>query len=321
MLNNISSYQWINDLNPFRKKTDNIGSRLKELKCSVINVVKDIRNTITPSSLQLSASARYDKNFASLCNIIKSNIDIKGKIATNFSGHEKILDLTKSGYLKSERTAVLFNTLLAEIKNNLGQLINLKNNHFVLSENNKTNFSRAMYTLSYLYQRVVPENRNILNEKIATHIFPQNGVNDERFNLLVEAMEKVIEPKFIQYLNQLNQSQTDPLLKEIFIQKNLENYSLHKEKLDQTEDINDYIKPFIEFYLSANVDGKKKIIADLKEIILQQDEEFSQVAENYFINYPSESNNGNVIDIFKNAWCHENYDGFLKMKIANILTS
>ncbi|WGL98276.1 hypothetical protein QE177_14065 [Arsenophonus sp. aPb] len=151
MLNNISSYQRINDLNPFIKKTDNIGSRLKQLKCSVINVVKDIRNTMIPSDLQLSASARYDKNFATLCHIIKSNIDIKGKIATNFSGHEKTIDLTKSSYLKSERTAVLFNTLLAEIKNNSVQLINLKNNDFVLSENIEKNFpKRSIHYLIFI---------------------------------------------------------------------------------------------------------------------------------------------------------------------------
>ncbi|WGL98275.1 hypothetical protein QE177_14060 [Arsenophonus sp. aPb] len=134
-------------------------------------------------------------------------------------------------------------------------------------------------------------------------------------------MEKVVEPKFVLYLNQLQQSQSDPLLKDIFIQKNLENFTLRKEKLDQSEDINTCIKPFTEFYILANDDGKKKIIADVKKLILQQDEEFSQIAEDYFINYSCESNNGNVIDIFKNTWCHENYDGFSKMKIANILTS
>ncbi|WGL95497.1 hypothetical protein QE197_18925 [Arsenophonus nasoniae] len=318
MPNSISGYQRVNDHNPFIERMATTGSRLKQLKCNVINVVKDIRNTITPSSLQLSASARYDKNFALLCNIIKSNIDIKNKIATNFSDQKKILDLGKNCCLKSERTAVLFNTLLAEIKNNSAELTVLKKNNFELSEYSAKNFAKAMHTLSYLYQRLSPENSNILKEKIVTSIFSQN---DENFNLLAEAMVKVVEPKFILYLNQLNQSQSDPLLKDIFIQKNLENFSLCKEKLDQSADINNCIKPFIEFYLLANDDGKKKIIADVKKLILQQDEEFSQIAENYFSNYPCDSINRNVIDIFKNAWCHENYDNFSNMKIANILTS
>lgn len=102
-----------------------------------------------PSDLQFSVSARYDKNFATLCHIIKRNIDIKGKIATNFSGYEKIIYLAKTGYLKSERTAVLFNTLLAEIKNNLVQLINLKNNDFVLSENIEKNSFKIVYTFLF----------------------------------------------------------------------------------------------------------------------------------------------------------------------------
>ncbi|HGJ5872284.1 MAG TPA: hypothetical protein ACHBY4_00465 [Arsenophonus apicola] len=59
----------------------------------------------------------------------------------------------------------------------------------------------------------------------------------------------------------------------------------------------------------------------MKKLILQQDEEFSQIAENYFSNYLWVSNNGNVINIFKNAWSHENYASLPKMKIANILTS
>lgn len=128
----------------FIGKIDSFNDRFAIRKSyDIIKKMNDIRNTLLLPCVTLTRSEIYNKNFDHLCHFIKARIDVKSKISIN----------------------------LAEIEGKSNHLIELKNNGFLLLDNNEINFSKAMYTFSYLYHQVDEDKQAILQKEIADKIF------------------------------------------------------------------------------------------------------------------------------------------------------
>lgn len=300
----------------FIGKTDSFNDRFAVRKSyDIIKKMNDIRNTLLLPFATLTRSEIYNKNFDHLCHFIKARIDVKSKISINLAEIEKSIDLNKPRDFKLESPARIIETLFSEIAGKSNHLIELKNNGFLLLNNNEINFSKAMYTFSYLYHQLDEDKQAILQKEIADKIFLGRHFNESQSNLLVQVLKNMVTPESILYSNSLSKA-TDE-----FIQ--LKKYSFYDSPLDyfikqeRYDIIDNCIKPLAEFYFQ--VDNKKKIIEDFIDIVInrknksltsQQQQDIYRTIESYFNIYQANFSNLNLnasIDIFKNDWCQKGY--------------
>lgn len=300
----------------FIGKTDSFNDRFAVRKSyDIIKKMNDIRDTILLPFATLTRSEIYNKNFDHLCHFIKARIDVKSKISINLAEVEKSIDLNKPRDFKLESPARMIETLFSEIEGKSNHLIELKNNGFLLLNNNEINFSKAMYTFSYLYHQLDEDKQAILQKEIADKIFLGRHFNESQSNLLVQVLKNMVTPESILYSYSLFKAADNFIqLKKIF-----HNHSvLHCFIKQQKNDIINYcIKPLAEFYFQ--VDNKKKVIEDLIDIVInrknksltsQQQQDLYYTIESYFNIYQanfSSLNHNDSIDIFKNDWCQKSY--------------
>lgn len=328
-MTNISSYQQrIIGGDIFIGKTASINDRFAIRKSyDIIKKMNDIRNTLLLPFATPTRSEIYNKNFDNLCHFIKARLDIKSKIAINRAEIEKSIDLNKPRDFKLESPARIIETLLSAIEGKSNNLVELKNNGFLLLNNNEINFSKAMHTLSYLYHQLDRDKQAILQKEITDKVFLGMGFNQSQSSLLVEVLKNMVTPESILYSNSLSKAASNfiQLKKNSFCHASLDSFIKQEKK-----DIIDYcISLLAEFYFQ--IDNKKKIIEDVIDIVInsgnkfltnQQQQDIYSTIENYFNVYQasfSNLNHNNSIDIFKNDWCQKSYSKHL-LKEENLLS-
>lgn len=207
-MTNISSYQQrIIGGDIFIGKTASINDRFAIRKSyDIIKKMNDIRNTLLLPFATPTRSEIYNKNFDNLCHFIKARLDIKSKIAINRAEIEKSIDLNKPRDFKLESPARIIETLLSAIEGKSNNLVELKNNGFLLLNNNEINFSKAMHTLSYLYHQLDRDKQAILQKEITDKVFLGMGFNQSQSSLLVEVLKNMVTPESILYSNSLSKA-------------------------------------------------------------------------------------------------------------------
>ncbi|CAA2930781.1 hypothetical protein [Arsenophonus endosymbiont of Bemisia tabaci] len=93
----------------------------------------------------------------------------------------------------------MIETLFSEIEGKSNHLSEFKNNAFLLLNNNEINFSKAMYTFSYLYHQLDEDKQAILQKEIAAKNFLGRHFNESQSNLLVQVLKNMVTRESILY--------------------------------------------------------------------------------------------------------------------------
>ncbi|HGJ5857933.1 hypothetical protein QE197_18920 [Arsenophonus nasoniae] len=330
---NIGNYhQRIISGDVFIGKTESANEKFAVRKSyDIIKKMNDIRNTLLFPFATAKRSEIYNKNFDNLCHFIKARLDIENKISINLSEIEKSIDLNKPRDFNLESPARMIETLLYEIEGKANYLIELRNNGFLLLNNNEINFAKAMHTFSYLYHQLDQDKQAILQKQIADKVFLGMNFNVRQSDLLVMVLTNMVTPESILYSNSLSKAADNFIqLKKDSFYYSLLHFPLHSFIRQEKNIIIEHcIEPLAEFYFQ--VDNKKKIIEDVIDIVINRENKFLTThqqqdiyctIESYFNSYQayfSSLEHNNSLNIFNNDWCQKSYSKHL-LKEENLLS-